>query len=86
MTEPEAEAVAEMLQKCENPPDVEGEFWEALGTATWEYKPEPELQNSVYGSCEDPEAAGRREARAVDVGSRRRWSRPRGMGMGTGTV
>ena len=41
MTEPEAEAVVDMLQRCENPPDVEVEGWEALGTRVGEHKPEP---------------------------------------------
>ena len=61
MTEPEAEAVVEMLQRCENPPTVTVvEFLTALGTATWEHKLEPteELQNSVYGSCEEVAEAG----------------------------
>ena len=60
MTEPEAEAVVEMLQKCENPPVVEVEVWEALGTATGEHKQEPteEPESSVYGSCEEAESAG----------------------------
>ena len=62
MTEPEAEAVVEMLYTCENPPEVE--VWEALGTATGEHKPEPteELQNSVYGSCEEAAEAGGAES------------------------
>ena len=51
---------AEMLQRCESPPVVEVEVWEALGTATGEHKPEPteEPENSVYGSCEEAEEAG----------------------------
>ena len=58
MTEPESEAVVEMLQKCENPPEVE--VWEVLGTTTGEHKPESaeELQTPVYGSCEEAESAG----------------------------
>ena len=32
MTEPEAEAIVEMLQRCETPPEVVMEGWEALGT------------------------------------------------------
>ena len=60
MTKVESEIVMDMLGTCENPPDVEVEVWEALGTATGEHKPEPteELQNSVYGSCEEAESAG----------------------------
>ena len=72
MTEPEAEAVVEMLQKCENPPEVEVEVWEALRT-TGVHKPEPteELQNSVYGSCEEAEAAGHQRELGSRGGGRR---------------
>ena len=60
MTKLEAEIVMDMLGTCEDPPDVEVEDLDYLGTATGEHKPEPteELQNSVYGSCEEAEAAG----------------------------
>ena len=82
MTEPEAEAVTEMLHTCENPPMVEVEVWVALETATGEQKPTPtkELQNSVYGSCEEAEAAGSRgcrEAREEGRVSPKQWSRAR---------
>ena len=85
MTKPESEAVVEMLQRCENPPVVE--VWEALESATGEHKPEPaeELQNPVYGSCEEAEFAGSpgsKRARAEAWVIRRRWSRPHGMGTG----
>ena len=56
MTEPEAEAVVEMLHTCENPPDVEVEELDYLGTRVGEHKPTP--QGSVYGSCEEAEASG----------------------------
>ena len=58
MTDAEAEAVVEMLQRCENPPMVE--VWETLESATGEHKPElaEELQNPVYRSCEEAEFAG----------------------------
>ena len=70
MTEPEAEAVVEMLYTCENPPEVE--VWEALGTATGEHKPEPteELQNSVYGSCEEAAEAGEQRVQGSQGGGR----------------
>ena len=70
MTEPEAEAVVEMLYTCENPPEVE--VWEALGTATGEHKPEPteELQNPVYGSCEEAESAGEQRVQGSQGGGR----------------
>ncbi len=55
MTEPEGDAVVEMLQSCEDPPVVEVELWEALGTATGEHKPEP---------TEGPEGVMRRGLRS----------------------
>ena len=60
MTKVESEIVMDMLGTCENPPDMEVEELDYLGTATGEHKPEPteELQNSVYGSCEEAESAG----------------------------
>ena len=62
MTEPEAEAVALMLGTCENPPEVLTvvESYSAPGTVTGEHEPEAteELQNPVYGSCEEAEFAG----------------------------
>ena len=58
MTDAEAEAVVEMLQRCENPPDVD--VREALESRAGEHKPEPaeELQTPVYGSCQEAEFAG----------------------------
>ena len=72
MTDPEAEAVMDMLGTCENPPDVEVDVWEALGTATGEHKPEPteELQNSVYGSCEEAESAREQRVQGSRGGGR----------------
>ena len=70
MTDPEAEAVVEMLQKCENPPVVE--VWEALGTTTGEHKPEPteEPESSLYGSCEEAESAGEQRVQGSRGGGR----------------
>ena len=60
MTQPEAEAVMDMLGTCEDPPEVvtEVESYSAPGTVTGEHKPTEELQNPVYGSCEEAESAG----------------------------
>ena len=58
MTKVESEIVMDMLGTCENPPDMEVEELDYLGTRVGEHKPTPELQNSVYGSCEEAEAAG----------------------------
>ena len=58
MSEPEAGAVVEMMNTCDDPPVVEIRM--ALGTATGVHKPEPtdELQNPVYGTCEEAAEAG----------------------------
>ena len=69
MTEPEAGAVVEMLNTCENPPVVEVEVWEALG-ATGEHKPETteEQDSSVYGSCEEAAEAGEQRVQGSQGG------------------
>ena len=62
--DPESDIVMDMLGTCENPPDMEvEELGSYLGTATGEHKPEPteELQNSVYGSCEEAAEVQREE-------------------------
>ena len=60
MTEPEADAVTEMLDTCENPPEFEVEIRHAMEVRVGEHKPEPtdELPNPVYGSCEEAAEAG----------------------------
>ena len=70
MTEPESEAVMEMLGTCDSPPTVE--VWEALGTTTGEHKPEPteEPESSVYGSCEEAESAGEERVQGSQGGGR----------------
>ena len=70
MNQIEAEIVMDMLGTCENPPDVEVEVWEALGTATGE------LQNSVYGSCEEAESAGEQRMQGSRGGG---WGFPKAM-------
>ena len=69
MTEPEAGAVVEMLNTCDDPPVVEVEVWEALGT-TGVHKPEPtdEPESSVYGSCEEAAAAGEQRVQGSQGG------------------
>ena len=54
MTEPEAEAVVEMLGTCEDPPEVE--VLDMLEPRTGVDK--PEYSSSVYASCEEAEEAG----------------------------
>ena len=72
MTDPEAESVTEMLGTCVDPPEVVTvvEFLTALGTATGENKPEAteELQNSVYGSCEEAAEAGEQRVQGSQGG------------------
>ena len=72
MTEPEADAVVEIFQKCENPPEVEVEVLDYLGTRVGEHKPEPtgDPQNSVYQSCEEAEAAGEQRVQGSKGGGR----------------
>ena len=78
MTDPEAEAVVEMLDTCDAPPEVVMEGWEALGTRVGEHKPEPteEPEGSVYGSCEEAEAAGEQRVQGNQGGGR---GYPKGM-------
>ena len=74
MTKVESEIVMDMLGTCENPPDMEVEELDYLGTLVGEHKPEPEpepeLQNSVYGSCEEAEAAGEERVQGSQGGGR----------------
>ena len=58
MTEPESEAVALMLQRCENPPEVEVETLDFLGSVTGKHKPTAEPEGTVYSSCEEASEAG----------------------------
>ena len=83
MTEPEADAVVEMLQRCENPPMVE--VSEALGTTTGVDKPETTEERRT-GRERKPQRQGKstcRPAKAEAWVTRRRWSRVRGTGTGT---
>ena len=68
MTEPEADAVAEMLDTCENPPVVVVEVREArVGV----HKPETtEQDGSVYQSCDEAEAAGEQRVQGSQGGGR----------------
>ena len=73
MTKVESEIVMDMLGTCENPPDMEVEEVEELdylGTRVGEHKPTPELQNSVYGSCEEAAEAGEQRVQGSQGGGR----------------
>ena len=80
MTEPEAEAVMDMLHTCENPPAVvtEVESYSAPGTVTGEHKPEPteESEGSVYQSCEEAESTGEQRVLGSKGGG---WGFPKAM-------
>ena len=70
MTKVEAEIVMDMLGICSDPPDVEVETFDYLEVRTGEHKPTPELQNSVYGSCEEAETAGEQRVQGSRGGGR----------------
>ena len=80
MTEPEAEAVMDMLHTCENPPAVvtEVESYSAPGTVTGEHKPEPteESEGSAYQSCEEAESTGEQRVLGSKGGG---WGFPKAM-------
>lgn len=50
-----------MLHTCKDPPDIEVETLDHLGTVTEQDKPTPEPEETAYESCE--EAAAAREQR-----------------------
>ena len=64
MTREESRAVLEMLEGCENPVKVV----ELKGTA--ESEPTKEPENSVYGSCEEADAAGATRVQGGQGGGR----------------
>ena len=69
MTEPEAGAVALMLGTCEDPPVVE--VREAMEARVGVHKPETtEQDGSVYGSCDEAEAAGEQRVQGSQGGGR----------------
>ena len=70
MTKVESEIVMDMLGTCENPPDMD--VREALESRAGEHKPEPaeELQNLVYGSCQEAEFAGESRFQGSQGGGR----------------
>ena len=72
MTEPEADAVVEMLDTCENPPQVVVEVREAMETRVGVHKPETteERDGSVYGSCQEAESAGEQRVQGSQGGGR----------------
>ena len=72
MTDPEAEAVVEMLGTCERPPDVKLETLGLMVIRVGVHKPEPaeEPESSLYGSCEEAESAGEQRVK----GKPGRWT------------
>ena len=72
MTDPEAEAVVEMLGTCERPPDVKLETLGLMVIRVGVHKPEPaeEPESSLYGSCEEAESAGEQRVKGSQGGGR----------------
>ena len=68
MTPAEAEAVVEMLETCENRPEVEVEARELMETRVGVQRPTPE--SSVYESCEEASAAGEERVQGTQGGGR----------------
>ena len=58
MTPREAAIVMDMLHTCEDPPEIEVETLDYLGTVTGEDKPTAESEETVYESCEEAATAG----------------------------
>ena len=58
MTAAEAAIVMDMLHTCENPPQVELETLDIMGSVTGVDKATPEREETVYESCEEAAAAG----------------------------
>ena len=70
MTEPEAGAVVEMLDTCENPPEFEVEIRETKEARVGVHKPTAEPEGAVYGSCEEAESAGEQRVQGSQGGGR----------------
>ena len=73
MTQRESEIVMDMLGTCENPPEYEVEIRETMETMEVRvevHKPETieEQDGSVYGSCEEAEAAGEQRVQGSQGG------------------
>ena len=58
MTSVESEIVMDMLGTCEDPPAVEVETLDFMGSVSGADKPAPEPERTVYGSCEEAADAG----------------------------
>ena len=72
MTPVESEIVMDMLGTCENPPEFEVEIREAMEARVGVHKPEAteEQDGSVYGSCDEAEAAGEQRVQGSRGGGR----------------
>ena len=70
MTKVESEIVMDMLGTCENPPGVVVEVREAMETKVGVHKPETTegQDGSMYGSCEEAEAAGQQRVQGSQGG------------------
>ena len=68
MTRVESEIVMDMLYTCEDPPKVDVESLDYLGTVTGEDKPTAET--TVYANCEEAAAAGEERIQGSQGGGR----------------
>ena len=69
MTPVESEIVMDMLGTCENPPELVVEIKGALEARVGVHKPETtEQDGSVYGSCDEAEAAGEQRVQGSQGG------------------
>ena len=68
MTPAESAIVMDMLGTCENPPEFEVEIREAMGSSVGVHKPTAEPEETLYGSCEEAEAAGEQRVQGSQGG------------------
>ena len=68
MTAVESEIVMDMLGTCENPPEFEVEIRETMEVRVGVHKPTAEPDGSVYGSCDEAEAAGQQRVQGRQGG------------------
>ena len=84
MTEPEGDAVVEMLQSCEDPPVVEVELWEAPGDGDRGAEPTEGPEGVMRRGLRSRGTEGAREPRGRDgvpgrIGPQRQGRRRGGM-------
>ena len=70
MTPVESEIVMDMLGTCEHPPEYEVEIKATMEVRVGVHKPTAEPDGTVYGSCEEAEAAGEERVQGSQGGGR----------------